>query len=239
MSNPSEYGGAVYTQSGEVVHNRICSFNCFTSNWGQYCYSCTLSGSFKNYFIESTLSRPSANTIGGAPIYFLRGIEFLTKVNISYFKTNTRCGYQFQSGQLESNSTYNSIINNTSTDKYCLRNYNFQTLKIFRCSIINNSVKDQVINNYQCNLLTVEECNIIDNSGNNTFSIEESGQTKVFNCYLRKNEATRGNVIFSNRYNKEINNEIKHLSTALCLTKAPILINRQTISNDFEFINLF
>lgn len=79
VSIPSGGGGAIYTENGEIVHNRICSFNCSTKGSGQYCYCHSLEGLFKKYVIESTLSKFSEKLIGEAPIYFKNGNTLLTR----------------------------------------------------------------------------------------------------------------------------------------------------------------
>ena len=161
----------------------------------------------------------SKSPIGNLPLNIVKGKQYLTQTNISYFRTFEKCGYVFDTGQSESNSTYNSIINNTSTEKYCVFNYNFPTVKIYKCNIINNSVTDKVIYNSYCKLLTVEECNIIDNIGTFAFYIEYFGKTEVINCFLRNNDKTSGNFLFNNTYDKEINLELKHYWTELCQAK--------------------
>ena len=165
----------------------------------------------KNFVLESSLSSSSKNPIGKSPIFLLQGIKCITKTNISYFRTNTSCGYQFASGQTESNSNYSSIINNTSTNEYCIRNGAYSALKIIRSNIIKNSVKDHVISNDWGNTLIVE-CNIINNSGNNTFSVNSNrNKIEVINCYLRNNDKTLGNVVFSNTHNEQLNLGLKQL----------------------------
>ena len=166
----NDYGGAVYTQNSEPVHNRICSFNCSAPWYGQYCYCETPQGSFKNYLIGSTLSCSFENQAGNAPIFIRYGKQFLTKTNISYYRTNFIDGFHFNLGESESKSTYNSIINNTSTSEFCISFHDIHNVNIYKCNIINNSVRDRVIHNDRCDLLIVEECNIIDNSGSVSYT---------------------------------------------------------------------
>lgn len=218
MSHPSDDGGGVYTADGETVHNRICSFNCSTVSNGQYCYSRSSQGSFKNFVIQSSLSRSFENSFGAAPTLLLYGNQNLTKTNISYFRTVEICGYQLQEGETESMSAYNSIINNTSTDNNCIRNQFFPIVSIIHCNIINNSVKDRIFSNYRCFPLIIDACNIIDNSGFYTFYVEDFGRTQVNNCFLRNEGSTCGVISIENTLAVETNNEINHLSTAFCYT---------------------
>ena len=167
------------------------------------------------------------------------GNQFLTKTNISYFRTIDRCGYQFDQGQSKSNSTYNSILNNTSTNIICIRNYILTNTRLYKSNIIHNYVKDQVISNFRCFPLTVEECNIFDNLGTYTFYIEESGNAVVNNCYLKNNKKALGNVVFNNIDNYEINFKLNHLSEERCQPDSLVQSNHLFILDEFEDFSLF
>ncbi|EAY15927.1 hypothetical protein TVAG_165550 [Trichomonas vaginalis G3] len=235
VSCSSDNGGAVYTESGESVHNRNCSFNCYASIWGQYCYCFASEESSKNYIIESTISRTNEDPIGEAPLFLAIGKQNLTNTNNSFFRNNNRCGYQFEQGQTDSRYSYNSIINNTATDKFCIRYYQFANAYIYKCNIIRNKVKDQVICNSQCTQATIEECNIIENLGTDTISIETSGKTEVINCFLNNEGTIPDTISLRNTYIAEIKNELKHFTTAICKGKP---INPQTYLNKAKFLGL-
>lgn len=130
----------------------------------------------------------------------------------------------FYTGQSESNSTYNSVINNTSPNNYCIGCIDIPTLKVYKCNIFNNSDNDHVIYFDKCNQLTVEECNIVDNYGDILFRIENSIM-EIINCYLKNEGNIQGNIDVANTYISEIKNELSHLSTALCHADYPLPIN--------------
>lgn len=217
VSNPSGNGGAVLTTNGEIVHNRICSFNCSTTNSGQYCYSQSSSGSFKNYMIESTLSRSSEIQIGDAPFCFDQGNQHLTQTNISNFRTNSICGFISNFGNIKQ-SDYNSITNNKA-QTYCIRTVFGSDLKLFRYNVINNTVTDRVISNFKCNQLTIEECNIINNTGTHIIITESYGHTEVLNCYFKNGETDLSDFDADEYTDNEIANNLNLLSEDQCQGK--------------------
>lgn len=226
------------------MHNRICSYNCFTNGFGQYCNSAASGKQYKNYVIESTLSNTNYN-LGYAPIWFQHGNLCLTKSNISYIRIKSLSGYGFgQSSpeliQEETNFTYNSILNNTSNEGQCIGHYSTYNPKLFRCNIINNSGKEYLIYNYHCDHLTFKECNIIDNSANKTFHIYDestSYKIEVIDSYLKNEGTVPEYIIIKYPKNTAIENELSHFSTELCKTK-PKYINR-TSPDEIKVFSLF
>lgn len=212
-------GGAVQTHNCEVVHNRICSFNCSTPKSGQYC-ACTSTSIMpldKLYMIESTLSRNSETPIGRMPIYFYLGKIYFTKTNISNFKTNSISAFMVLSNGMNVNSTYNSVVNNSAENEICMYYIFLGNVSVFRNNIINNSAADQIFYNDRCDTFTIEECNIIDNSATNIFLLYGSVYPMIIiNCYLRNNVTSYDGVTKENTYNEEINNKLKHRSEELC-----------------------
>lgn len=220
VSHPSKVGGAVYSIKGEVVHNRICSLNCSTSYYGQYCYSEPKTQDSKNYVIDSTLLSSFKQPKGYAPLDFIHGRQYFANINISCYRTYNICGYEIRSGGLytkrisKSNSTYNSIINNTAYYDYCFLDYSLPDVKIFQSNIIYNSVRKSLIYNYGIRKFIIEECNIIENSGEKIIHVVEGGKTTIINCFLSNNVSTYGSVSFNITFNEEI--KINHLFVNYC-----------------------
>ena len=245
ISTNEGYGGCIFlNENGEIVQNRVCSTDCWADSDGQHCYCITSIGDSKNWILESSFSRTFNEEKGDISISFYHGHQFLYNSNISYFKTSSISAYFFCTADTESNSSMNSIINNTSSGDICIC-FSTDTYqqphdeKLFRSNIINNKASDELIQVYQ-NTLTINNCNIINNCAENLFIIqslfdyEVRGSISIENSCLNNNQGTIPNNISIISTKNEMNS-----STTLCFegNAENIFTNIIGEADEIEIIN--
>lgn len=237
-------GGNIYQNKGQVVQYRVCSINpikhidfedphSYSTAPHSYIFV-TQSRTYKNYLIESTITR-SDGSLG--PIIHQYGRNIIKNVNISNSLTRINSVYTISgNSDLNANVSYSTFIKNTAVQNNCLSHYAYGA-KIHHCNIISNecsqSQNNAVISASDNVNILIIECIIIFNTGNYLFYSDYDASIAVSSCFIQLNY----NYQLNNSENVEIstidslNIENSHISTALCYPAFP-MFNLMNITTD-------
>ncbi|EAY08012.1 hypothetical protein TVAG_115710 [Trichomonas vaginalis G3] len=165
-------GGNIYMRAQlDIVQNKICSYNCSSSDFGQHCYVATLSRYllYKNYnYLSSYTSMGDPAAKGFAPICHGNGEVIINNANISDNRANAYCGSYIGDSYFPGNISQTSFINNSATIKTCVSFTGGNTFSFIKSNFLNNKVSDRLLQVSSPNISIIDSI-IMNNIATNTF----------------------------------------------------------------------
>ena len=184
----SIYGGAVFANyNSDFVVNCVCSFNCFTKDYGQSIYTIHIVN--KNYIYQSSICSNYVESEGSAPITLYNADQQCQSVNVSNYLVSSFSAILYQFGSISSLIEYCSVISNTAKDMQCLMLSNLGSWNYYEvntCNIINNTQSESTLYGIiSCAKDTgIKNCCILNNSGGNLFYTYDNATITIVNCTL-------------------------------------------------------
>ena len=192
----SNYGGAIYFSctQGEIALNKICGNYCSSSSNCHFSYKSTLTNGINsaNY---TSLSYCSPTHIGQKSFTFVKGIQIIKYLNLTFNKSQYHSSIQLGNRAIDS-FQYSNIINNSCSSWVCIQ-IDYVPYIIFYLNIIGNNspIGFGVICTYKAPGTILENC-IIKNNFNTLGFVYTSGDLTFSNNYILHNGISE-NIIYS------------------------------------------
>ena len=226
-SNNQAGGCIFYSQEGEFVQDRVCSFASKVNSLythGVYCkIDVSNSNTYKNYIYDSSISKSldEHKDVGWNNLYLINGQIEIKSINISFSKLWRRDFYEIDSVSKGSNCSFSTFSNSngiSGNPKFCHLNSQ-ENFEIRNCNILNNI---GILLWAESAPFYIKNCSFINNNDNNKYYFY--GNITLDGCFIdNKSPKTKeGTVIFINNITNEFIHKFSHFSTANCLADIPI-----------------
>ena len=168
----SGYGGNIYIRAKlDFVQNKICSYNCSSSQYGQHCYILSQYSTikYKNYnYLSSYSDLGQSQGYGYSPIHHGNGEVIINNANVSNCRTSQYCGIFIELTNFPGNISQTSFINNSATSYYCILFSGSQPYSYIKSNFLNNKVSDRLFYIYFHDISIIDSI-IQNNTATNTF----------------------------------------------------------------------
>lgn len=214
-------GGAVlFTCNSHIIQHRICAFDCYTPDKGQFAYTEVLNGSSnKNHFYESTILK-SGQITSDFVVKLVSGIYNMKYSNFSKCSSINAPGFELASPTIQANISFNTLAGNTGINTisavvksgvFLVKNNNY---------VQNQITKDWlgiVSTNFDAEPNVTKNCFCDNLQYNRPFSNDDGNKfMNAYDNYLNTPVSTFGNVNVGENTQIKTLYELKHLSTFLC-----------------------